>query len=204
MPTFTLLLSNRKFSVLDRGVFPMARKRTKQEAQDRIPEFVVPRIARRIPAVRIPAAVLKAAELGARALVEADPLNRLADDVPMTREPREIGRTSVQALADVVNDPAITVTKEMMEVINDPGVVMADNGEVLTRTSRGNDFAGQFRRDLILPRSTKRKKSRKKNPKLARAFKEANARYRTKSGKLRKGRTQGDIARLAHRLMKKM
>ena len=40
--------------------------------------------------------------------------------------------------------------------------------------------------------------------KLSMAFKEANRRYRKKDGSLRTGRTQADIARLAHRLRKKM
>lgn len=50
---------------------------------------------------------------------------------------------------------------------------------------------------------TRRKKS-KKNPKLKRALVEANRRMRLKSGKLRKGKTQADVMRLAHRLLKKM
>lgn len=49
-----------------------------------------------------------------------------------------------------------------------------------------------------------KKKKRKKNPKLKKAVTEANKRLRTKSGKLRKGKTQADVMRLAHRLMKKM
>ena len=40
--------------------------------------------------------------------------------------------------------------------------------------------------------------------KLSAAFKEANARYRKKDGSLRNGRTQADIAKLAHRLRKRM
>ena len=48
------------------------------------------------------------------------------------------------------------------------------------------------------------RRARKADKKLSAAFKEANRRLRTKSGKLRKGKTQGDIARLAHRLRKKM
>ena len=179
------------------------RKRTKKEAKDRIPTLTVPRITRRIPAVRVPLAILKGAELGAEALIELDPLNRLADGSPSLA--REIGKTKVQTLADVVNDPMITVDEAMMQVINDPSIAMADNGEIMIRANGGvdDDFARAFRRRATdLPGSKKSK--RKKNPKLARAFKEANARYRTKSGKLRKGRTQGDIARLAHRLLKKM
>jgi hypothetical protein len=46
--------------------------------------------------------------------------------------------------------------------------------------------------------------ARAADKKLSAAFKEANRRYRTKSGALRSGRTQADIARLAHRLKKKM
>lgn len=40
--------------------------------------------------------------------------------------------------------------------------------------------------------------------KLSQAFTEANARYRKKDGSLRAGRSQADIARLAHKLRKKM
>ena len=46
--------------------------------------------------------------------------------------------------------------------------------------------------------------SRASSKKLSKAFKEANQKLRTKSGKLRKGKTQADVARLAHRLKKKM
>ena len=35
---------------------------------------------------------------------------------------------------------------------------------------------------------------------MAQAMKEANKRMRTKSGKLRKGKTQADVARLAHKI----
>jgi len=46
--------------------------------------------------------------------------------------------------------------------------------------------------------------ARSQDKKLSAAFKEANARYRKNDGSLRAGRTQADIARLAHRLKKKM
>ena len=65
-------------------------------------------------------------------------------------------------------------------------------------------------RDTIsntVQKAAKRKRSqsaRAADKKLSKAFKEANARYRLKSGALRKGRTQADIARLAHKLRKKM
>lgn len=111
-------------------------------------------------------------------------------------------------LADVVNDPEIVIDTDMMRAINDPKVVMTRRGELarVERTGFGSGrFAGQFNRGMgfdLPPQAPK--KRRKKNPKLAAAFREANARYRTKSGKLRKGRTQADIAKLAHRLLKRM
>lgn len=46
--------------------------------------------------------------------------------------------------------------------------------------------------------------ARRADKKLSAAFKEANSRYRKKDGSLRSGRTQADIARLAHKLRKKM
>ena len=55
-----------------------------------------------------------------------------------------------------------------------------------------------------MPEPTSKKRKRRKNPKLKKALQEANRRLRTKNGKLRKGKTQADIMRLAHRLMKKM
>tara|TARA_R110002096_G_scaffold82058_1_gene190907 strand:+ start:664 stop:1098 length:435 start_codon:yes stop_codon:yes gene_type:complete len=57
---------------------------------------------------------------------------------------------------------------------------------------------------LVKPKKKRSRSARAADKKLSRAFKEANARYRLKSGALRKGRTQTDIAKLAHKLRKKM
>ena len=117
---------------------------------------------------------------------------------------------STRRLAEVVNDPLVSVDSEMMKAINDPDIVMTDKGEVARvqrRTGLGSgSFAGQFNRGMgfDLPQTKTRKRKKRKNPKLAAAVREANRRYRTKSGKLRKGRSQSDIARLAHRLLKRM
>ena len=56
----------------------------------------------------------------------------------------------------------------------------------------------------VEPKKKRSRSARAADKKLSKAFKEANARYRLKNGSLRKGRTQGDIARLAHKLRKKM
>ena len=46
----------------------------------------------------------------------------------------------------------------------------------------------------------KRKKAGKAAKGMGRAMAEANKKLRTKSGKLRKGKTQADVARLAHKI----
>lgn len=53
-------------------------------------------------------------------------------------------------------------------------------------------------------KNTVPKRKSKKNPKLKRALTEANRRMRLKSGALRKGKTQADVMKMAHKLMKKM
>jgi hypothetical protein len=54
------------------------------------------------------------------------------------------------------------------------------------------------------PKPRRSRKARSSDKKLSKAFKEANRRMRTKNGSLRKGRSQADVAKLAHRLRKKM
>ena len=49
-----------------------------------------------------------------------------------------------------------------------------------------------------------RKTTKKASKKLSQAFKQANAELRTKTGRLRRGVTQSDIARRAHRIAKKL
>ena len=71
----------------------------------------------------------------------------------------------------------------------------------LERESEGSSLSERRMDDKPKRRS---RTARAADKKLSAAFKEANARYRTKNGSLRKGRTQADIARLAHKLRKKM
>jgi hypothetical protein len=49
-----------------------------------------------------------------------------------------------------------------------------------------------------------RKRAGKKDPKMARALRKANAWGRTKSGRMRKGVTQAKIMKKAHQLRRKM
>lgn len=52
--------------------------------------------------------------------------------------------------------------------------------------------------------AVRKARSGKKDPKMASALRKANAWGRTKSGKLRKGITQGKIMKKAHQLRRKM
>jgi SLT domain-containing protein len=111
-----------------------------------------------------------------------------------------LGVAAVEIAAEVGTDAALDSTK------------MATGGLVTEPTFA---MLGEAGPEMVIPLSgmvqplvkPKRKRSRTAraaDKKLSRAFKEANARYRLKSGALRKGRTQADIARLAHKLRKKM
>lgn len=51
-------------------------------------------------------------------------------------------------------------------------------------------------------RDKPRRKNRKRSSQLSRAFRKANDVMRNKNGSLKKGRTQADVARYAHRLIK--
>lgn len=98
------------------------------------------------------------------------------------------------------------------ELAQNRGVRVEDlaNGGLVTMPTLG--FTGEAGPEMVIPLGTgikpmKRKRSRSaraSDKKLSKAFKEANKRMRTKSGKLRKGKTQSDVARLAQRLRKKM
>lgn len=187
----------------------MARKRTKKEAKARIDSIdfferglgFSPRLDSLLGQLNV---VEEAAKAGAKILIEIDPLNRLADSQ---------GQRAAGLARSITSDEVAVPIAELAEMINNPEIEMNGKGDIVRRTKKATKTgrevirrSGQFRRDLILP-DLKPKRTRKKNgrdKKLSAAFKEANKRLRTKSGKLRKGKTQGDIARLAHRLVKKM
>ena len=96
--------------------------------------------------------------------------------------------TPSEVIREVVNNPLIEITPEMLPIINDVGIIMDSNGDLME-----NGFADQFRRDKVLPRK-KRKKS-KYQMELGRQLK-----------KLKKKHPRTPITRLmkrAHRLTKK-
>jgi hypothetical protein len=95
---------------------------------------------------------------------------------------------------------AIHVDRNMMLTPNEYMSLMR-----LISSERESEGASIAMSQEAPPKPKRRSKAaRSQDKKLSQAFKEANARYRKKDGSLRNGRTQADIARLAHRLRKKM
>lgn len=83
--------------------------------------------------------------------------------------------------------------------------------EVVRTIETGRDVirqSGQFRRDLILPDiSPKPKRTRKKtktDKMMSKALRQSNEKYRKENGQLRKGATQAQIMRYAHKLVRRM
>jgi hypothetical protein len=120
------------------------------------------------------------------------------------KEAAKLEKTKVQDLS----------TRAIVEAINNPLISVASDGKIFSRPSRrsmrrpsGRDIirqSGQFTmQGFALPTPKKRKKNKKHCKNLSQCFREANKRMRKANGQLRKGKSQADIARLAHRLMKK-
>lgn len=118
-----------------------------------------------------------------------------------------------EAVRRVVNDPDIVIDPVLLEIINDPEMTMDRAMRVTRRSMRpmtGRQVirsSGQFANLALgvdVPSAKKKRKKTKTDKLMSKALREANARLRTKKGLLRKGKTQGDIMRLAHRIRRKM
>ena len=166
----------------------------KERAKQLLPTIPVP-IRRLTPAGRL----YQAASLLAQALIDVDPLNIISDD----------------PVQQMINDPQMKMTPELMEIINDDNLVM-DEGKIVARAEQpaapsARDVirrSGQFSRANLLGRITpgvkRTRKKTKTDKNMSKALRQANERFRTKSGKLRKGATQAQIMKYAHKLLKRM
>lgn len=119
----------------------------------------------------------------------------------------------------MVNDPGIIIDDTLMEIINNPMMTMDQDMVVRRRADApgrrstpltGRQVvrrSGQFANLALGVDLEKPKRSRKKTKtdKLqSEALTQANAKLRKKNGKLRKGKTQADVMRLAHRIRKRL
>lgn len=194
------------------------RKQTKEEARRNIenipllppPNPLLPFTLS--PQYRILKLLERPAKELAKVLVTVDPLDRLEDETTTTERIEGV----TEAFEILVNDPNIKMGAEELNMINDPGVEIAntDKGRIPIKfgsNSVGRQEirrSGQFSRQNLLPRfpgnSKRARKKTKTDKNMSKALAEANSRLRTKNGKLRKGKTQSDVMKLAHRLRKKM
>ena len=107
-----------------------------------------------------------------------------------------------EAGVDILSDPELQAELDNLDrALQDEGSSLPGR-EVIRRS-------GQFSRQNLLPRfsTAAEKRTRKKtktDKKMSKALRQANSEMRTSKGKLRKGKTQGDVMRRAHRLRKKM
>ena len=107
-----------------------------------------------------------------------------------------IKKLSVDDLRDLVNNPALKITPDGR--ISSRRVTRMPSGRDVIRRS------GQFTmQGFDLPVKKPRKKNKKHCKNLSMCLRQANAELRTKSGKLRKGKTQADIMRRAQKLLRK-
>ena len=92
------------------------------------------------------------------------------------------------------------------------GVVLEDlaRGGLVSRPTlgltgeAGPEFVFPIGPMPVMPKKKRSRSARASDKKLSKAFKMANSKLRLKSGQLRKGKTQADVAKMAHRLLKKM
>ena len=133
---------------------------------------------------------------------------------------REMERAAQeQAVRRVVNDPDIVVDPTLMEIINNPMMTM--DKDMTVRRARGAAAmsnrpmlgrqvirsSGQFANLALgvdLPKEKRKRKKTKTDKTMKAALTQANKELRKKNGQLRKGVTQADIMRRAHRIRRKM
>lgn len=116
----------------------------------------------------------------------------------------QLASAEEQAIAAINAAEALAISnvqliRELKKVIPKPFDQLTDVA-IQTQT-RGIQEVASAERAVVKKVSKKARTSRKN---LAKALREANSRLRTKSGKLRKGKTQTDVMRLAQRLKRKM
>ena len=98
-------------------------------------------------------------------------------------------------LADIVNNPAVTVTAAEVKAINDPKKMMTPQGKIVKRVQRA---------PLYPPIKEKRTRKKTKTDRtMSSCLKQANARGKLKNGKFRKGWNQSRIMTYAHKLCRK-
>jgi hypothetical protein len=133
---------------------------------------------------------------------------RAAYERDLARE-REDDQRRMDALARARLEAALIpmTVEDLRAAVNNPNIRVTSGGRISSRRPSGRDVirsSGQFAmQGFDLPVKKPRKKNKKHCKNLSQCFREANQKLRKANGQLRKGKTQSDVARMAHRLMKK-
>lgn len=156
-----------------------------------------------------------------RGLFDRDEMRRERDLMDEIRRERELARRDREDDMRRASKEAARLeetkieelqTKDLVEAINNPLLEVTPEGRIssrrVMRSPSGRDVirrSGQFTmQGFDLPVKKPRKKNKKHCKNLSTCLRQANAELRTKSGRLRKGKTQADIMRRAQRLLRKM
>lgn len=156
-----------------------------------------------------------------RGLFDRDEMRRERDLMDEIRRERELARRDREDDMRRASEEAARLeetkveelqTKDLVEAINNPLLEVTPEGRIssrrVMRSPSGRDVirrSGQFTmRGFDLPVKKPRKKNKKHCKNLSTCLRQANSELRTKSGRLRKGKTQADIMRRAQRLLRKM
>ena len=213
------------------------RKPTKREARRRVralPDIPLP-LRRLGPIGRGVGIVTAGAKALSELLITADPLNRTAPraakplqttTIPASawgpspirwtptpsfrQEPiQEVTQvTPAEVIREVVNNPLIEITPEMLPIINDVAILLDQDGNLVE-----NQFADQFRRDKVLPRKKRKvskyqrelgiqlKKLKKKHPRtsVTALMKKAHAATRKALGMKKRSTRKGQVRKTARR-----
>jgi hypothetical protein len=137
--------------------------------------------------------------------IRQDERDRAEERAAYEREDRRAMDAAARARLEAALIP-MTI-EDLRAAVNNPNIRVTSGGRISARRPSGRDVirsSGQFAfRGFDLPMKKPRKKNKKHCKNLSACFREANRKLRKANGQLRKGKTQGDVARMAHRLMKK-
>lgn len=121
-------------------------------------------------------------------------------------QPGTFDELGQRIVAEVINNPAITMTKSQKDAVNNRSKMMNGAGRIV-KAPTGRQVirrSGQFTNmGIPLPPVKRTRKKTKMDKTMSKCLKMANKRMRKKNGQLRKGKTMSDVMRLAHRLCKK-
>lgn len=129
----------------------MARKPTKAEAKKKLASLpTIPGALGKLPGVPgLTSRVLRGAQGLAGLLIDIDPLNRTAEstNIPLSTPnvpPRSLPENDViemkrsEVITNMVNDPMIKLSPEMVDIVNDDRIMMSPNGQLMSAIDFGS------------------------------------------------------------------